>query len=55
MKKNRVERLFKDKAATQKQLDDVNSTVSVIEKQIESIETQNTSVASELLTLDRTD
>ena len=34
--KNRLERLFKDNAATQKQLDDINSQIKVIEKQIDA-------------------
>ena len=38
--KNRVNRLLKDGAATQKQLDDINSSLSLIDKQIASIKSQ---------------
>jgi HlyD family secretion protein len=40
IEKNRVLKLLKDGAATQKQLDDINSSLSLIEKQIFSIKTQ---------------
>jgi HlyD family secretion protein len=40
IEKNRVIRLLKDGAATQKQLDDINSSLNLIEKQIVSIKTQ---------------
>jgi len=40
IEKNRVIRLLKDGAATQKQLDDINSSLNLIKKQIVSIKTQ---------------
>jgi HlyD family secretion protein len=40
IEKNRVIRLLKDGAATQKQLDDITSSLNMIEKQINSIKTQ---------------
>jgi HlyD family secretion protein len=46
--KNRVEKLLKDKAVPEKQLDDINYSIGVIDKQIESIKTQNQAIFSEL-------
>ncbi|MEI7500606.1 MAG: HlyD family efflux transporter periplasmic adaptor subunit [Bacteroidota bacterium] len=40
IEKNRVIKLLKDGAATQKQLDDINSSINLIEKQVASIKTQ---------------
>ena len=40
VEKNRVIKLLRDGAATQKQLDDINSSMNMIEKQIASIRTQ---------------
>jgi HlyD family secretion protein len=40
IEKNRLIRLLKDGAATQKQLDDINSSLNMIEKQIASIKSQ---------------
>jgi HlyD family secretion protein len=53
-KKNqvRIENLIKDKAGTQKQLDDVNGEINVINQQIISIETQNAPVVNELKNID---
>lgn len=48
IEKARIERLFNEGAATKKQLDDVNGSIDVIQKQILSTQTQNTSVGSEL-------
>lgn len=45
---NRIENLVKAKAGTQKQLDDINGKVAVLNQQIKSIEIQNVSVLSEL-------
>ena len=39
--KNRIEALLKDKAATPKQLDDINSQIEVIDQQIEAARAQN--------------
>ncbi|PIP55204.1 MAG: HlyD family secretion protein [Bacteroidetes bacterium CG23_combo_of_CG06-09_8_20_14_all_32_9] len=46
--KKRIEKLLKDKAVPEKQLDDINNAISLIDKQIELIKTQNQSVFSEL-------
>jgi HlyD family secretion protein len=40
VEKARIERLLKDGAATQKQLDDINSSLTMIDKQIAGIKTQ---------------
>lgn len=40
VEKNRVTNMLKDGAATRKQLDDINAAISVIDKQISSIESQ---------------
>jgi HlyD family secretion protein len=47
--KARIEKLYKDGAATKKQLDDINGSISLVDKQILSIQTQNGSVADEIL------
>ncbi len=46
--KKRIEKLLKDKAVPEKQLDDINNAISLIDKQIEAIKTQNQAVFSEL-------
>jgi HlyD family secretion protein len=48
VEKDRIDKLFKDGAATKKQLDDINGSMDMVQKQILSIQTQNTSVGSEL-------
>jgi len=48
IEKDRVEKLLKDGAATQKQLDDITGSINVINSQINSIKTQNSTVLSEL-------
>jgi len=45
--KNRVEKLMKGGAATQKQMDDVTGQLDVVEKEIASVKTQKTSVLAE--------
>jgi len=50
--KQRLEKLLSDGAATVKQMDDVNGRISVIDKQIESIESQNAAVLSEIKAFD---
>ncbi len=49
--KNRVEKLMKDGAATQKQMDDITGQLDVVEKEIASIKTQKTSVQAEMQAL----
>jgi HlyD family secretion protein len=46
--KERIENMLKDGAATQKQLDDINGKINLIDKQIKSIQTQNISIQSEM-------
>lgn len=48
----RIHRLFNDKAATQKQVDDVDGQMQVMQKQLESLKTQFVSINSELKVLD---
>ncbi len=48
----RIERMVRDQAATQKQLDDITGQIGVIEKQIANTKTQFTSVNKELDVLD---
>lgn len=50
--KKRAENLLADKVGSQKQLDDVNGQISVINQQIRSIETQNAGVVNEAKKLD---
>ncbi len=49
--KNRMENLVKDKAAPEKQLDDIQGQYNLIESQIASIKSQNQSVAAEIESL----
>ncbi len=49
--KARIEKLYKDGATTKKQLDDINGSISLVDKQIQSIQTQNGSVADEILAI----
>jgi HlyD family secretion protein len=51
--KRRLENLLKENAAPQKQLDDVNGKISVIESQVTSIKTQNSTVINELEMFDK--
>ena len=53
VEKNRVTRLIADKAATQKQLDDINGAIDLIDKQVLSIQTQNAGIAEEMDVIDR--
>jgi HlyD family secretion protein len=47
IEKDRLVKLFKDGAATQQQMDDINGLLTVYDKQISSIETQNAQVLNE--------
>jgi HlyD family secretion protein len=51
--KARVEELLKDGAATTKQLDDINASLRLIDKQIASVKSQFTSLGAQILTYDR--
>lgn len=46
--KNRIEKLLQDKAASQKQLDDINGSISVLDKQKSSVQSQNSTTKEEL-------
>ncbi len=50
--RQRIEKMLKDGASTQKQLDDITGQINVLERQIESTRTQFTSVNKELEVLD---
>ncbi|RLD58534.1 MAG: HlyD family secretion protein [Bacteroidetes bacterium] len=45
--KKRIEKMFNDGAATQKQFDDINGKLNVIDKQIKNIEIQNITINNE--------
>lgn len=49
--RQRIERMLKDGASTQKQLDDVTGQINVLERQIESTRTQFTTIEKELQVL----
>lgn len=51
--KNRIVNLLKDKAVPQKQLDDINGRIDVVNSQISSIRTQNAAVIAELSSIDK--
>jgi HlyD family secretion protein len=53
VEKNRITRLVNDKAATQKQLDDINGAIDLVDKQIASIQTQNAAIVEEMDVIDR--
>jgi HlyD family secretion protein len=48
----RIEKMLKDQAATERQYDDIKGKIDVINKQIKSIKTQNQSVFAELESID---
>jgi len=52
VERDRILRLMKDSAATQRQLDDVEGRLSVLQRQIASVRAQNASVLSELESLE---
>jgi len=53
VEKNRLTRLIADKAATPKQLDDMNGAIDLVDKQVENIKTQNAGVTDEMNVIDR--
>ena len=53
VEKNRVTKLIADKAATSKQLDDINGAIDLVDKQVESIKTQNAGITEEMEIIDR--
>jgi HlyD family secretion protein len=48
VEKDRIMRLMADKAATRKQLDDINGALDLIDKQVASIQTQNAGITEEM-------
>ncbi|MFZ0490930.1 MAG: HlyD family efflux transporter periplasmic adaptor subunit [Salegentibacter sp.] len=50
--KDRIEKMLKDNAATQKQLDDINGEISVLRQKMQSVKQQNAPVISEVQALD---
>ncbi|MBL7994732.1 HlyD family efflux transporter periplasmic adaptor subunit [bacterium] len=52
IEKKRLESLFKENAATQKQLDDVSGQLNILDKQMASIETQNAPVLADIRSLE---
>ena len=53
VEKSRVSRLIADKAATAKQLDDINGAIDLVDKQMENINTQNAGIVEEMEIVDR--
>lgn len=53
VEKNRVTKLIADKAATQKQLDDLNGAIDLVDKQVASTLTQDAGIAEEMQVIDR--
>lgn len=50
--KNRIHTMFAENAATQRQVDEIDGRVSVIQQQIQSVNTQNAPIINELKSLD---
>ncbi len=50
--RQRIEKLLAGKAATEKQLDDINGRLSALEKQISQVNAQNPTIAGELNSID---
>ncbi|NVO18620.1 MAG: HlyD family efflux transporter periplasmic adaptor subunit [Bacteroidetes bacterium] len=53
VEKERLTRLLKDKAATPKQLDDVNGAIDLVDRQVASIKTQNAGIIDEQEVIER--
>jgi HlyD family secretion protein len=51
IEKDRIEKLIRDEAAPEKQLDDINARINVINKQISSVKTQNSTTFQEVKTI----
>lgn len=52
IEQQRIQKMFADKAATQRQLDVANSQADVLKKQIQSVETQNAPIVNEVKTIE---
>jgi HlyD family secretion protein len=48
----RIQKMFAEKAATQRQLDQTNNQVDVLKKQIKNVETQNAPIVNEVKTIE---
>jgi HlyD family secretion protein len=48
IEKARIDKLFKDKAATQKQVDDIKGAIDLVDRQIASIKTQQSGIVEEM-------
>jgi HlyD family secretion protein len=53
VEKNRLTKLITEKAATQKQLDDINGAIELVDKQVISTQTQNDGITEEMEVIDR--
>jgi HlyD family secretion protein len=53
VEKIRVTKLIAEKAATTKQLDDINGAIDLVDKQVVSIQTQDAGIAEEMEVIDR--
>jgi len=51
VEKDRVERLLKDGAATQKQMDDINASLNLIDKQVASLKIQFGGISSQVASI----
>ncbi|MCZ4319095.1 HlyD family efflux transporter periplasmic adaptor subunit [Aequorivita viscosa] len=49
---DRIQKMFNDNAATQRQLDQASSQVDVLKKQIQNVETQNAPIVNEVKTIE---
>lgn len=52
IEQKRIQNMFAETAATQRQVDEINGKVNVIRQQIKSVETQNTPITNEAKTID---
>ena len=48
IEKGRIDKMFRDKAATQKQVDDIRGALELVDRQIASIKTQNSGISEEM-------
>lgn len=52
IEQQRIQNMFDEKAATQRQLDQANSQVDILKKQIQNVETQNSPIVNEVKAMD---
>ncbi|NLJ06146.1 MAG: HlyD family efflux transporter periplasmic adaptor subunit [Sphingobacteriales bacterium] len=53
IEKERLEKLFKEGAATSQQMDDINGKIKVLNAQIESVQSQQPSISKEAVSIDK--